>query len=83
MLGNGLPHAERLEQVLGCRRQGEGARVGPLGDVGHAIDECDLELRAERIAQRTRQGEAGEAGAGDCDIEAGGLKRHVASGHLR
>ena len=83
MLGDGRPDADRLEQVLGGRGQREGARVGARATLATRSMSAILKLGPERIAQRARQGEPGEARAGDCDIEAGGLLRHVASGHLR
>ena len=83
VLGDG-PHTPiASSRCLEAADSAKARASGALRDVGDAIDQRDLELGAERIAQRARQGEAGKARAGDCDIEAGGLKRHVASGHLR
>src|SRR4029077_18479392 len=68
LVGNRVPHIERLEHAPRRRRDRGGAQIGPRIRRDRRIRHHDAERFAEPLAKRERQREAGEAAARDHHI---------------
>ena len=62
--GDGVPHPDRLEQLLRRRHDGGSARIAPAA-VECRIGDRDAEAIAQPLSQRHRQREPGDAGTAD------------------